>query len=111
MKSSASTLKFKPCVGKVSFYDDKLEGRLMANGQPYNSNKLTCASYAYPLGSVLEVSYEDNLNLIHTVKVAVTDRGPARRLGRLLDLSKRAFIQLSDTHVGVLSGVRVVKLK
>ncbi len=61
----------------------------MANGQLFEPENLTCASWFYPLGTVVKVTHNEL-----TVSVVVTDRGPAKRLvskGRTLDLSKGAW--------------------
>jgi rare lipoprotein A len=71
--------------GQASWYGQRWQGRKMANGHRFNPHALTAASYDFPLGTVLEVSLDDK-----RVTVVVTDRGPARRLGRLVDLSDRA---------------------
>ncbi len=66
----------------------------MADGsRPFNPDALTCASWFYPFGTVLEVRSGGR-----TVLVVVTDRGPAWRIvdrGVVLDLSAHAFSLLS----------------
>jgi rare lipoprotein A len=88
-----------PTTGTASFYGDELRGRKMANGKPFDPDKLTCASWFYPLGTILKVQHEE-----HTVYVEVTDRGPARRLvakGRIIDLSDYAFRCICDPEKGL----------
>jgi len=77
----------------------------MANGQPFNPRALTAASYRYPLGTRLLVSHGQK-----NVYVFVTDRGPAKRLGRDIDLSEEAFKQLSNLGVGVIT-VNIKQIK
>ncbi len=97
--------KFAPALpdgatGWSSYYADRLTGQPMANGQPYDPAKFTCASWDYDLGTVLTVTSGDK-----SVRVTVTDRGPSHQLhdqGRVLDLSKVAFLQLSMLEAGVL---------
>jgi len=74
---------------------------IMANGRLLDDSKLTCASWDYPFGSKLRITYQDRSCLVE-----VTDRGPARRLyrsGRKLDLSKAAFQALADLRIGVIT--------
>lgn len=86
-----------PSEGIASWYGEELRGELMANGKPFNPDKLTCASWNYPLGTKLRVSHKNK-----SVTVEVTDRGPNKRLGRLIDLSQKAFSVLSDTRKGLI---------
>ena len=81
--------------GRASWYGHEWEqGKhrgAMANGKKFNRHKLTAASYAYPLGTIVEVTNLDNGK---RAEVIITDRGPARRLGRLIDLSEAAATRL-----------------
>ena len=80
----------------------------MANGRRFNPKAWTAASYDYPLGTVVEVTNQANG---HRIAVMVTDRGPARRLGRLLDLSEAASTALGYHQDGVtVVAVRVLVL-
>ena len=83
--------------GKVSFYADAHHGRLMANGRPFNMHAMTTAAPSLPLGTKLRVTANGK-----SVVVTVTDRGPAKRLNRVLDLSKAAFAKLAPTRQGVV---------
>ena len=38
------------------------------------------------------------------VDVVILDRGPARRLGREIDLCKKAFSQIADPREGIING-------
>jgi len=99
--ASAATPTRPPIVraARASFYGEEYRGRPMAwKGLPFDPGALTCASWFYPFGTVLEVRSGGR-----TVHVAVTDRGPAWELvrqGIVLDLSERAFALLSPdrTH-------------
>jgi rare lipoprotein A len=82
--------------GKASWYGQECADKLMANGKPFNPRAYTAASYDYPLGTRLDVSYGHK-----HVQVVVTDRGPAHRLGRLLDLSESAATALGYHQAGV----------
>lgn len=84
-----------PCT--TSWYGEQHRGLTTASGQPFDPDAMTVAAWDYDFGQVLEVTYEGQ-----AVEVEVTDRGPARRLGRCLDLSAAAFSQLADTSVGLI---------
>lgn len=75
---------------------------LMANGKELDDEKLTAASWDHRFGTVLLVK---NLLNGRTVKVTVTDRGPAKRLyrmGRIIDLSERAMRELDGVKRGIV---------
>lgn len=89
----------------ASWYGDELRGRPMANGKPFNPSALTCASWRYPLGTRLRVSYGTRW-----VVVTVTDRGPNRRFKkRVIDLSHASFKRLADPKLGLIE-VKIEKL-
>jgi len=72
----------------------------MANGKPFNPDRLTAASWFYPLGTRVVVTHADR-----SVVVEITDRGPAKRLvkeGRKIDLSRAAFAKLADPDLGLI---------
>jgi rare lipoprotein A len=72
----------------------------MANGQPFDPDKLTAASWFYDLGTKVVVTHENR-----SVIVEITDRGPARLLvreGRKIDLSRAAFAKLADPDLGLI---------
>jgi rare lipoprotein A len=86
--------------GRASWYGEGYRGRTMANGRPFNPDLLTCASWHFPLGTVLEVTHGRR-----SVFVVVTDRGPRRDLvaqGIVIDLSRRAFESLANTDRGLV---------
>lgn len=93
--------------GIASWYGEEHRGRPMANRQPFDPDRLTCASWFYPLGTWLVVERTDGLP--GRVVVQVTDRGPHRRLvraGRIVDLSRAAFARIEGLEMG-LCEVRV----
>lgn len=85
-------------TGVASWYGRECEGKLMANGKPFDPKANTCAAWKWSLGTRLKVTRGNKY-----VIVTVTDRGPAKRLNRLLDLSEAAFKQLSDTRKGLIT--------
>jgi rare lipoprotein A len=80
-------------------YGEDHRGKLMANGKPFNPDKYTCASWFFPFGSILEVKSGKK-----TVRVEVTDHGPAWRLVRgrhvKVDLALAAFRDLAPLSKG-----------
>lgn len=72
----------------------------MANGQPFDPEALTAASWFFPLGTWVNVSSGER-----SITVEITDRGPAKRLvqqGRVIDLSHAAFARLGDPKRGLI---------
>ena len=78
-----------PTASGASLYD------LERQGVPY------AASWDYPFGTWLRVCRADQPG--RCVKVVVLDRGPAKRLGRLIDLNKTSFQQLAPLTSGLVS--------
>jgi rare lipoprotein A len=72
----------------------------MANGQRFDPDKLTAASWFYDLGTKVVVMYGNR-----SVIVEITDHGPAKRLlreGLKIDLSLAAFAKLADPDLGLI---------
>lgn len=85
---------------QASWYGESHRGLPMANGQPFDPNRLTAASWVYPLGTKVLVTHDSQ-----SVVVEITDRGPAKRLfrkGRKIDLSRAAFATLADPDIGLI---------
>ena len=70
----------------------------MANGRRFDRHKLTAASWYFPFGTRLRVV---NLQNRRAVTVTVTDRGPHKRLQRVLDLSEAAARKLEYIDQGL----------
>lgn len=84
----------------ASWYGERHRGLLMANGQPFDPDKLTAASWFYDLGTKVVVTHENR-----SVIVEITDRGPAKFLlkeGRKINLSRAAFAKLADPDLGLI---------
>ena len=80
-------------TGEASWYGgngDGFSGKPTASGEIFNPKDLTCAHRTLPLGTYLEV---ENLDNGKRVVVKVNDRVPFAK-GRILDLSKRAALDL-----------------
>jgi len=95
--------------GAASWYSesDPHINRHTANGEIFDDTAWTCASWEYPFGTFLEVT---NIATWESVVCRVNDRGPAKRLGRRIDLTKSAFRQIGDLRKGLIQ-VRVISLK
>jgi rare lipoprotein A len=83
--------------GQASYYADKFDGRMTANGEKFDQKALTAAHKTLPFGTLLKVTNLDNGK---TVQVRINDRGPY--VGdRLIDLSKAAAQQLDMMGSGL----------
>jgi rare lipoprotein A len=84
--------------GMASWYGKQHQGRLMANGKPFDRRKLTAAAWNIPLGTIVRV-----INLVNgkAVDVTITDRGPHPRLQRAIDLSEAAAAKLDYIKSGL----------
>ena len=95
-------------TGIASWYGggEKLN-KYTANGDVFSPNEDTCASYAYKFGTLLKVTNVENGK---SVIVRVNDRGPNKRLGRVIDLSKGAFSKIASVKKGLIKvNVEVVE--
>jgi rare lipoprotein A (peptidoglycan hydrolase) len=92
-------------VGVASWYGSDFHGRLTANGEIYDQNRLTAAHPTLPLPSNVRVT---NLANGRSVVVRVNDRGPFLH-DRIIDLSRSAAYHLGFANKG-LANVRVTYL-
>lgn len=77
----------------------------MANGKRFDPDKLTAASWFYPLGTKVRVTVDSPLHATRSVIVVITDRGPAWNLirnGRVIDLTHAAFKRVADPEQGLV---------
>ena len=91
-------------IGTASWYGEDHRGKLMANRRKFDPDKLTGASWFYPLGTKLRLTVSSQPQP-RSVVITITDRGPAQRLvrhGRIIDLSYAAFSQLGDPDLGLI---------
>lgn len=91
---------------KASYYHDKFTGRKTASGEIFDNSKYTAAHKTLPFGTKIKVT---NLKNQRFVVLTVTDRGPFTR-GRSVDLSKKAFFELTDNHQRGVLEVKIEKL-
>ncbi len=95
--------------GIASYYSYECADLPMANGQPFDPEQRTCASWFHKFGTVLRVR---SLDTGRVTEVVVTDRGPNKRLvkeGRIIDLSKRAFQDICPLEKGLTRVAIAVK--
>jgi len=82
--------------GEASYYHPKLEGRPMANGEPFDAQSNSAASRTLPLGTTARVT---NTETGRSATVEVEDRGPYAR-DRVLDVSPRTAEELGMKRDG-----------
>ncbi len=63
------------------------------------SKTLYAAAWGYPFGTRIKVTNPSNK---HSITVIILDRGPAKRLSRIIDLAPYAFSQIADLKKGVI---------
>lgn len=100
----ASSLAAKQ-VMIASWYGKKFQGRLTANGEYFDKNKLTAANKILPLGSVVKLTVPSTGR---SVIVRINDRGPWIK-GRDFDLSEAAATELGIHKQGI-AGLEVAVL-
>jgi rare lipoprotein A len=78
-------------VGWASWYGPGFQNRQAANGEVFNTERMTAAHRTLPLNSIARVT---NVKTGESALVRITDRGPFVN-DRILDLSRAAARQLS----------------
>ena len=97
-------------TGKSSWYDSKSACKFnpdpkcpMANGESLygyeRDGRSFSASWDFPFGTKLLVT---NLKNGKSTTTVTRDRGPAKRLHRLIDLSRKDFAEIADPKEGVI---------
>lgn len=84
-------------IGDASWYGPNFHGKLTANGELFDQNRLTAAHRTLPLPSLVRVR---NLENGRTAVLRVNDRGPFAN-DRIIDLSKAAAERLGTREQGV----------
>lgn len=82
--------------GLANFYSDRFQGKKMANGEPYDKNKLTASHKKHPFGTKLKVTNMENSK---TVVVTVTDR-MTQKNPAVIDVTHRAAEELGFVKTG-----------
>jgi rare lipoprotein A len=86
-------------TGVASWYGLPFEGRLTANGEIYDMEKMTAAHRTLPFGTVLRVKRLDNGKM---AEVRINDRGPFVK-DRIIDLSHAAAEDISMPGIAEVS--------
>lgn len=84
-------------TGIASYYADKFNGRLTANGEIFSNAKMTAAHRTLPFGTIIEVT---NVRNGRSVIVRINDRGPYIH-NRVVDLSSAAAKKIGMHHSGI----------
>jgi rare lipoprotein A len=85
-------------TGIASWYGPPYQGRHSANGEIFDTEKLTAAHRSLPFDTWVEVT---NLVNRKRVDVRITDRGPFVN-GRIIDLSLAAAREIDMVGVGIV---------
>ena len=87
--------------GTASWYSRSDRGikKRTASGVIFDHSKKTCASWGFSFGTRLRVT---NLQNGRSVICVVNDRGPAKKLKRLVDLTQTAFREIADPKHGLI---------
>ncbi|WP_395059095.1 septal ring lytic transglycosylase RlpA family protein [Flavobacterium sp.] len=101
------TYKLYKRKAHASYYAKKFHGKRTASGTRFDNNKLTAAHRKFAFGTILRITNERNGK--HVI-VTVTDRGPFVR-GREIDLSRRAFMQITSNKGGGETSVTIEVMK
>jgi rare lipoprotein A len=83
--------------GIASWYGGKFQGRRTANGEIFDTNKLTAAHKTLPFNTLVKVHNPQNGK---SVVVRINDRGPFVE-GRIIDLSRAAADSIGIAGLGV----------
>jgi len=92
--------------GIASYYSDYYQGRLTANGEIFEQQKLTAAHKTLPFGTQVSVL---NVSNNKSVQVVINDRGPFIE-GRIIDLSYLAAEELDMIEKGIVE-VKIESIK
>jgi rare lipoprotein A len=100
-----AALEAKPSIpsktieGQASFYGGERDGKLTSSGRVFHSSLMTAAHRSLPFGTKVIVT---NLENSRSCNVEITDRGPARWTGRVIDVSEGAAKCLEMIRSGVV---------
>ncbi|MDO1447445.1 septal ring lytic transglycosylase RlpA family protein [Rhodocytophaga aerolata] len=83
--------------GKASYYANKFEGRLTANGETFTNSDLTAAHPSLAFNTLVKVTNTTNGK---SVVVRINDRGPHTK-ARILDMSAAAARELDMIRAGI----------
>ena len=99
--SGADLSPNKFLYGTASWYSesDPFINERTANGEIFDDTAKTCASWDYDFGTYLKIT---NLSTGRSVICRVNDRGPAKRLHRVIDLTQSAFRDIATLSLGLI---------
>lgn len=83
--------------GLASYYSYEFQGRPTANGEIFDTEKLTAAHRQYPFGTRVRVT---NIRTQQNVEVRINDRGPMKP-ERVIDLTLAAAKTIGLVQKGV----------
>jgi len=83
--------------GDASWYGGKFQGRQTANGEIFDTEKMTAAHKTLPFNTVVKVI---NLSNNKSTIVRINDRGPFAK-ERIIDLSRAAAAEIDMVDAGV----------
>lgn len=84
--------------GLASYYSESYNGKKTANGEIFQSSRLTAAHKKLAFGTRVRVT---NLSNGKSVKVKINDRGPFVT-GRIIDLSRAAARKIDMINEGMV---------
>ncbi len=99
--AKAAAQKPAPLKGTASWYSHKSPGikKYTASGERFDDSKHTCASWHFKFGTKVKVT---NLRNGKYTVCRINDRGPSKKLRRLIDLTPPVFRQISDLRQGLI---------
>ncbi len=89
--------------GIASYYSHEYDGKVTANGEIFDMNKMTAADHKFPFNTIVRVI---NLNNNKSVILRINDRLPDYN-GRIIDVTHEAAKKLGM----LISGIAKVKLE
>ncbi len=84
-------------TGIASWYAGEFQGRLTANGEIFDTDRVSAAHKELPFGTVVRVTHGENGR---SVDVRINDRGPYVD-GRIIDLSRAAADAIGMVDEGI----------
>jgi rare lipoprotein A len=96
---SGHAIPVSTVAGRASYYGGRRNGRITSSGAKFNSSQMTAAHRTLPFGTRVIVT---NLENNRVCDVLITDRGPARWTGRIIDVSEEAAKCLEMFRAGVV---------
>lgn len=94
-------------TGYASWYGGKFQGRLTANGEIFDTHKITAAHKTLPFNTIVIVTNMENGK---SVEVRINDRGPFVA-ERIIDLSMAAAKEIDMVARGVAKvGINIIKM-